>query len=102
MRARRALRSALFFTTLLVGCRSNTDGALSAPGPATGGPATGRATQSLHATPGGVDILTYHGDNLRTGWNRHETVLTPANVRPETFGQVAEARDVEGEITAQP
>ena len=25
-------------------------------------------------------ITTYHYDNGRTGWNRHETILTPANV----------------------
>jgi hypothetical protein len=31
-------------------------------------------------------ITTYHVDNNRTGWNSHETVLTPANVAPSTFG----------------
>ena len=25
-------------------------------------------------------VLTYHYDNGRTGWNSHETTLTPANV----------------------
>jgi hypothetical protein len=31
-------------------------------------------------------ITTYHVDNNRTGWNSHETVLTPANVVPASFG----------------
>jgi hypothetical protein len=31
-------------------------------------------------------ITTYHVDNNRTGWNSHETALTPANVRPSSFG----------------
>ena len=32
-------------------------------------------------------ITTYHVDNNRTGWNSHETVLTPANatMAPMTF-----------------
>lgn len=31
-------------------------------------------------------VTTYHYDNNRTGWNSHETVLTPANVNSTTFG----------------
>ena len=31
-------------------------------------------------------ITTYHVDNNRTGWNSHETILTPANVTSSTFG----------------
>jgi hypothetical protein len=27
-----------------------------------------------------VAVTTYHNDNNRTGWNSHETTLTPANV----------------------
>ncbi len=54
-------------------------------------------TASVHAlrsTPGGVDIPTYGVDNARTSWNRRETVLTPDNVRPETFGRIATADNV--------
>jgi hypothetical protein len=29
---------------------------------------------------GQVAVTTYHNDNNRTGWNSHETTLTPANV----------------------
>jgi hypothetical protein len=31
-------------------------------------------------------ITTYHVDNNRTGWNSHETVLTPSNVGSSSFG----------------
>ena len=33
-----------------------------------------------------VSITTYHYDNNRTGWNQHETVLTPTNVASSSFG----------------
>ena len=52
--------------------------------------------------PTAVDILTFHGDNARTGWNRRETILTPANVRPETFGLLAVSPDVNGEVAGSP
>ncbi len=32
-----------------------------------------------------IAVTTYHNDNNRTGWNQHETVLTPANVA-SSFG----------------
>lgn len=35
---------------------------------------------------GQTAITTYHVDNNRTGWNSHETVLTPANVGSSSFG----------------
>lgn len=33
-----------------------------------------------------ISVTTYHYDNNRTGWNQHETVLTPANVASTSFG----------------
>src|ERR1700730_15575531 len=33
-----------------------------------------------------TDVLTYHNDNARTGWNPKEVVLTPGNVNESTFG----------------
>ena len=34
---------------------------------------------------GQASVTTYHNDNNRTGWNQHETILTPANVA-SSFG----------------
>ena len=45
------------------------------------------SSQPAAGTP--QDVLTYHGDNLRTGWFSSETLLTPANVNPTTFGWLA-------------
>ncbi len=33
-----------------------------------------------------VNVLTYHNDPQRTGWNAHETVLNADNVAPNSFG----------------
>ena len=35
---------------------------------------------------GQIAVTTYHYDHNRTGWNKHETVLTPANVGTSSFG----------------
>jgi outer membrane protein assembly factor BamB len=48
-----------------------------------------------------IDVLTFHYDNLRTGWNQSETDLTPANVRPKTFGLLT-TLSISGEALAQP
>jgi|HubBroStandDraft_1064217.scaffolds.fasta_scaffold60545_2 hypothetical protein len=46
-------------------------------------------------------ITTYHVDNNRTGWNSHETVLTPANVGSSAFG-LLQTVALNGQIDAQP
>ncbi len=50
------------------------------------------------------DVLTYHNDNGRTGWNPNENTLTPANVKPGTFGRIATAvlDDKGDQVDAQP
>jgi outer membrane protein assembly factor BamB len=48
-----------------------------------------------------VSILTHHYDNARTGANTQETILTPSNVAPDTFGLLF-ARRVDGAVYAQP
>src|SRR6185312_515260 len=44
------------------------------------------ATVYVSNDPSG-GLFTFHNDNARTGENTHETVLTPANVKPSTFGK---------------
>jgi len=46
-------------------------------------------------------VLTYHNDNLRTGLNPYETILTPSNVNPNQFGKLF-AYPVDGAIVGQP
>ena len=54
-----------------------------------------------------VDLLTYHGDLLSTGQNLAETVLTPTNVNPTSFGKIWSTDDaghtaLDGQVYAQP
>jgi hypothetical protein len=55
------------------------------------------------STPSGpaAEVLTFHGDRARTGWNANESVLTPASVRSGGFGRLW-AATVDGEIYAEP
>ncbi len=48
-----------------------------------------------------IDVITYHYDNLRTGQNLNETILTPANVNSTKFGKLG-AFTVDGRVDAQP
>jgi hypothetical protein len=50
---------------------------------------------------GQTSILTYHNDVQRSGQNLTETILTPANVMPSTFGKVFSFKTV-GNVYAQP
>ncbi|MFZ0769901.1 MAG: hypothetical protein WCA49_21195 [Candidatus Sulfotelmatobacter sp.] len=49
----------------------------------------------------GVNVTTYHNDNVRSGQNLHETMLTPALVQMNTFGKLF-SQPVDGQIYAQP
>ena len=48
-----------------------------------------------------VAVTTSQYDNLRTGTNLHENVLTPKNVNPQQFGKIG-AFKVDGPVYAQP
>jgi hypothetical protein len=63
-------RNALLLVLLGAGCKSET-----AAEPAADA-----------GTPPGFAVTTSRYDNLRTGANTHETVLTPGAVTPDGFG----------------
>jgi hypothetical protein len=56
---------------------------------------------SIPASFAQTSVLTYHNDNMRTGQNLTETVLTPANVRSASFGKLF-TLPVDGKVDAQP
>jgi hypothetical protein len=56
---------------------------------------------SNKVTVGCTDVITYHNDPQRTGWNQHETILTTANVKPNSFGLVATV-PLDDQVDAQP
>lgn len=51
--------------------------------------------------PPSADVLTYHNDNLRTGQNLGESILTPRNVNATNFGKVGFI-SVQGRVDAEP
>lgn len=57
---------------------------------ATGQPAVGQTS-----------VTTYHYDNNRTGWNSHESALTPANVASSSFGS-QQIVPLDDQVDAQP
>jgi hypothetical protein len=51
--------------------------------------------------PSSIDVVTYHYDNLRTGQNTSETILTLANVNSSKFSKLGEFV-ADGKVDAQP
>jgi hypothetical protein len=62
------------------------------------------ATLSNAIVVGCTDVLTYHNDSQRTGWNQNENTLTTANVAANSFGLVAQVGPdvLDEQIDAQP
>jgi hypothetical protein len=59
------------------------------------------ALDPASAQQSSVNVVTYHYDTLRTGWNANETVLTAANVNSSTFGVLAQVT-LDDQVDAQP
>ncbi len=75
-----------------------------APHPAVFEPLESRqllAASPLAPSVAGVDVLTYHDNNARTGLNDAETTLAPSNVNAGSFGKLS-TLPVDGQIYAQP
>ena len=69
---------------------------------AAGSQTSAMATLTVNSvTASTIDVVTYHYDNLRTGQNVNETILTQANVNSTAFGKLG-AFTVDGRVDAQP
>jgi len=62
-----------------------------------------RVASQAVSKPAGTpqDVLTYHGDNFRTGWFSSETLLTASNVNAQSFG-LLQTVPLDGRIDAEP
>src|SRR5262249_10181392 len=61
-----------------------------------------QASQPTSPAPySGVQVLTWHGDNSRTGLNPNEASLLTSNVNVSTFGKLF-SYQVDGYVYAQP
>ena len=70
---------------------------------ASAAPSAAGARNAPRARPAqsGVDVLTYHNDTQRTGWNAAETILTTSNVNAATFG-LLQTVPLDARVDAQP
>ncbi|HMC56576.1 MAG TPA: hypothetical protein VKH19_15475, partial [Gemmatimonadaceae bacterium] len=58
-------------------------------------------TTPTEPNPQSVSVLTQHNDNMRTGWNDSEKLLTTSNVNAQQFGKRFSLA-VDGQLYAQP
>ncbi len=87
------------FTPTTTGTRPGT---LSISDSAAGSPqSVSLSGTGVAASPSGVNVLTVHNDNARTGQNLNETVLTTSNVNSANFGKLG-TLPVDGLVDAEP
>ena len=67
----------------------------------SGSGSSGSGSTGSGGSSAGVNVLTYHNDNARTGQNLNETILTTANVKSSTFGKIGTV-SVTGNVDAEP
>lgn len=99
------IRAISFFAVLslagtLIGCagvKGTTGNGSSGPSSSPSQPSSGTGNTPYT----GVNVLTWHADNARTGLNNKETELTPGNVHVATFGKLF-SYQVDGHVFAQP
>jgi hypothetical protein len=63
-------------------------------------PSNTDCTWTYMGRPSKIAVTTYHYDNMHTGWNANELLLTPANVAASSFGSVSVQLD--DQVDAQP
>jgi hypothetical protein len=91
---------------LLGGCGNSSNSSSTNGGSTNNNPSSmvgcgSQVSPSSSPSASSIDVVTYHYNNLRTGQNTKETILTPANVTSVQFGKVGEFTVV-GKVDAQP
>lgn len=63
--------------------------------------ALGLIMSALPSSAAGINVITYHNDTLRTGWNSAETSLTSSIVGSSSFGLLQQVA-LDARVDAQP
>ncbi|HTS11170.1 MAG TPA: hypothetical protein VMH00_03550 [Candidatus Limnocylindrales bacterium] len=95
------LAAAVALGVQMVGCSRSAP--TSAPGVSALASGTAGAADPHSAAdpPALANVLTFHNDNMRTGQNLSESILTPSNVTSAHFGKLT-FLEVQGKVDAEP